>query len=90
MKTHLATALLSVAALAASPAWAATDPARAAVQPGIGPTGSMYDGNNTIRSKLALRPPDNPPAPAAGGSGTTSTSGESRDELGTGAAGGER
>jgi hypothetical protein len=57
------------------------------VQPGIGPTGSMYNGNNLARSAIAPRPDANRPPPPSGGGVTGAQS--SRTEGGTGAGGGE-
>lgn len=77
--------LIYAALIAITPLAAAAQ----AVQPGIGPTGSMYNGNNTQRSPIAARPDPNRTPPVAG-AGVTSTSGQqSRDESGGGAGGGE-
>ena len=73
------TRLVVLALLAATPAFAQQ------VQRYVGMTGTMYNGNNTVRSDIG-RPPD-PRAPKA--AGQTPGANVTKDESGTGAGGGE-
>ena len=57
-------------------------------QKGVGPTGTMFDGNNLTRFPLARPAPADPTRPAATTAGVTGAQG-SRDEGSTGAGGGE-
>lgn len=60
----------------------------AAIQPGIGPTGTMYDGNNLARTPIARETPQSRPASPASTIGQ-GAHGASSDSTGGGAGGGE-
>lgn len=78
---------LRILALAVVPAWAQTSPAPI-MQAGVGPTGSMYNGNNLVRSPVG-RAPKPPETSGSGGVTGTSARGKSSDSTGGGAGGGE-
>ena len=73
------TRLVLLALLAATPAFAQQ------VQKDVGMTGTMYNGNNVVRSSIGQ--PPNPQAPKA--VGQTPGANLNKDESGTGAGGGE-
>ena len=56
-------------------------------QQGIGPTGTMFNGNNTARSAIGPRPDPNRPPPSLGSSSPAAQG--AKDESGSGAGGGE-